>query len=76
MKSKFLSLNTKDFIKGLFLSVLTSVLTIIYSSLQSGSLTIEWKAVGTAAITAALAYITKNYLTNSEDQILKTEPKI
>jgi uncharacterized MnhB-related membrane protein len=76
MKSAFLSLNTKDFLKGLVVSVLTSVLTIVYTSLQSGSLTIEWKAVGTAAITAALAYITKNYLTNSEDQIHKKEPKI
>ena len=65
MKSSFLSLNTKDFIKGLALTVLTSVLSIIYSSLQAGSLTIDWKFVLTTAITSALGYILKNYLTNS-----------
>lgn len=74
MKSKFLSLNAKDFLKGLVVSVLTSVLTIVYTSLQAGIFTIDWKAVGTSALTAALAYITKNYLTNSEDQLLKKEP--
>lgn len=75
MKSAFLSLNTKDFLKGLVVSVLTSVLAIVYTSLQAGSFTIDWKAVGTAALTAALAYITKNYLTNSQDELLKKEPK-
>jgi hypothetical protein len=75
MKSAFLSLNTKDFLKGLVVSVLTSVLTIVYTSVQAGSFTIDWKAVGSAALAAALAYITKNYLTNSEDQLLKKEFK-
>ena len=34
-QSTFLSLNTKDFIKGLLLSVLTSVITIVYTSVQN-----------------------------------------
>jgi uncharacterized MnhB-related membrane protein len=75
MKSAFFSLNTKDFLKGLIVSVLTSILTIVYTSVQAGSFAIDWKAVGTAALTAALAYITKNYLTNSQDELLKKEPK-
>lgn len=76
MKSKFLSLNTKDFLKGLVVSVLTSVLTIVYTSLQTGSLTFDWKYIGTTAITTAIAYIVKNYLTNSQDEILKKEPSL
>jgi hypothetical protein len=75
MKSNFLSLNSKDFIKGLLVSVLTSVITIVYTSLQAGSFTFDWKAIAMAALTSALAYITKNLLTNSEDQVFKAEPK-
>ncbi len=74
MKSSFLSLNTKDFVKGLVITVLTSVLSIIYSSLQAGSLTIDWKVILTTGLTSAIGYIIKNYLTNSKDEILKKEP--
>lgn len=70
MKSKFLSLNTTDFLKGLVLAVLTSVLTIVYTSLQSGSLVFDWKAIATTALTSAIGYITKNLLTNSKEQFL------
>lgn len=73
MKSKFLSLNTTDFVKGLVVAVLTSVLTIVYTSLQSGSLTFDWKAIATTALTSAIGYITKNLLTNSKQQFLKKD---
>ena len=74
-QSSFLSLNTKDFIKGLLLAVLTTVITIIYNSLQAGDLTFDWKSIGTTALTTALAYIMKNLLTNSNDQFLGKESK-
>lgn len=76
MKSTFLSLNSSDFVKGLVLSVLTTIVTIVYSSLQSGSLSFDWKSILTAALSSALAYVIKNYLTNSQDQLLKKEPKV
>lgn len=75
MNSSFLTLNAKDFIKGLVMAVLTAVITLIYTSVQAGNLTFDWKAIGVAALSSALAYITKNLLTNSNDQILKSEPK-
>jgi hypothetical protein len=74
-QSSFLSLNTKDFIKGLLLAVLTTVITIIYNSLQAGDLTFDWKSIGTTALTTALAYVMKNLLTNSNDQFLGKESK-
>jgi hypothetical protein len=74
-QSSFLSLNTKDFIKGLLLAVLTTVITIVYNSLQAGDLTFDWKSIGTTALTTALAYIMKNLLTNSNDQFLGKESK-
>lgn len=73
MKSPFLNLNIQDFFKGLLLVVLTSVITIIQESLTQGSLAFDWKAIGTTALTAGLAYILKNLLSNSEGKFLKSE---
>jgi hypothetical protein len=73
MKSSFLNLNKTDFIKGLIMAVLTSVLTIVYNTISTGSFAIDWKAVSLAASTSAVAYIMKNILTNSNDQFLKKE---
>lgn len=73
MKSVFLSLNTADFVKGLILTVLTAVISIIYSVVNAGSLTFDWKAIGTAALSAGIGYIIKNLLTNSSDTFLSKE---
>lgn len=75
MNSSIFTLNKADFIKGLIIAVLTSVLTILYNTVQTGSLTFDWKAIATAASSAALAYILKNLLTNSNDEFLKAEAK-
>jgi branched-subunit amino acid transport protein len=74
MNSLFLSLNKKDFLKGLVVAVLTAVITVIYTTIESGTLTFDWKAIAMAALSAALAYITKNLLTNSEDKFLAKDP--
>jgi hypothetical protein len=73
MKSVFMNLNLADFGKGLLLAVLTSVLTIVYTTVQSGSLLIDWTMVGTTALTTGLAYILKNLFTNSDGQTFKKE---
>jgi len=73
MNSSIFTLNTKDFIKGLLVAVLTSVITIVYQTIQTGSLTFDWKAIGTMALTSALGYIMKNLLTNSTGQFLKKD---
>lgn len=73
MNSTFLSLNKKDFIKGLVVAVLTAVISVLYSTIESGSLEFNIKSLVISALSAALAYIMKNALTNSEDQFLKKE---
>lgn len=73
MNSSFLALNTKDFLKGLIVAVLSAVVTILYSSLQAGDFVIDWKSIGMAALSAALAYVTKNFFTNSNNELLKKE---
>jgi hypothetical protein len=74
MNSSFLTLNTRDFVKGLFIAVITAVITVVYTTVQTGTLSFDWKAISTTALTAALAYIMKNLFTNSNDQLLKKDP--
>ena len=72
----FLSVGQRDAIKGLILASITAIITGLYTSLQSGHLPAtadEWKVIGLSAITAGLSYVTKNFLTNSNDQFLKKE---
>lgn len=71
--SKFLSLNLEDLGKGLLVAVITPVFTIISQSLEAGSLTFDWKAIGITALAAALAYLTKNFLQPSQT-IIKIQP--
>lgn len=75
MNSSFFSLNLLDFAKGLFIAVLTSVITLLYTTIETGTLTFDWKLIGTTALTSALAYIMKNLLTNSQGKLLTKEPK-
>jgi EamA domain-containing membrane protein RarD len=73
MKSSIFTLNKADFLKGLIIAVITAVITILYNTVQVGSLSFDWKAISTAAASAALAYIMKNLLTNSDDEFLKKD---
>jgi hypothetical protein len=73
MNSTFLNLNSSDFIKGLVVAVITAVITIIHTTLETGSLAFDWKLIGTTALTSAVAYIMKNLFTNSTGKLLKKE---
>lgn len=61
--SKQFSVNMIDILKGLAVAVLTPVFSIMMVSLEAGSLTFDWKIIGTVAISSAMAYILKNFLT-------------
>jgi hypothetical protein len=71
--STFLNLNIEDLAKGLILTVLTSVVTIVYNTVSAGSLTFDWQAIGLSALTSGLAYLMKNLLTNSKGEFLGKE---
>ena len=43
MNSSFLTLNTRDFVKGLFIAVITAVITVVYTTIQTGTLSFDWK---------------------------------
>ena len=76
MKSKFLTLNWKDFSRGLLIAFLTAVITEIINILDTGAV-FTWftlKPVLIAGISAALSYLLKCLATNSQDQMFKREP--
>ena len=73
MNSTFLNLNSSDFLKGLIMAVLSTVITVVYQTVEAGSLVFDWKAIGTMALTSGLAYIMKNIFTNSTGSFLKRE---
>lgn len=73
MNSTFLNLNSSDFLKGLIMAVLSTVITVVYQTVEAGSLTFDWKAIGTMALTTALAYIMKNFFTNSTGKLFGKE---
>lgn len=68
-RSKRFSLNTRDFIKGFFLSLITAVLTAIYAGIEKGEL--DWKLVGTTTILTALSYIIKNLAEDENGEVGK-----
>jgi putative flippase GtrA len=75
MKSTFLNLNLKDLVKGFIVAIVTALLTGIYQVIQSGGV-FDWitiKPVVIASVGAGISYIIKNYLTNSNDEILKKD---
>jgi hypothetical protein len=74
MMSPFFSLNTRDYLRGLIVSVFTAVVTIMYQSVQAGNFVFDIKAIAQTALAAALGYIVKNLVTNSRDEFMKKEP--
>lgn len=82
---KFLQLSWADFGKGLILALITSIVmslkTIVLGDPSAippvvGHFPIgsDWIAIGIAAFGAFVAYLGKNFLTNSDDKFLKKEP--
>lgn len=75
MKSKFLSLDTKDAINGFVVAFLSAALTAVLATLDSGALPTlaEVKSAGIIGLTAGLSYLIKNVLTNSNGELIKSE---
>jgi len=73
-KAKLFSLGLKDWIKGLVMAVLAAVVVLIQETIATGSLHFDWQSIGKTALLTAIAYITKNFLTNSKDEFLSKEP--
>lgn len=73
--SNFLNLNVDDLVKGFIVAFLSTALTGLIATLDSGVLPTltEIKSAAVVGITAGLSYLLKNLLTNSQGQILKND---
>lgn len=60
------TLKWRDFLRGLILAVLASVVTIIQESLAQEELSFDWNKIGVVALSTAIAYLIKNYLEPSK----------
>ncbi|HLN21314.1 MAG TPA: hypothetical protein VK213_09520 [Bacteroidales bacterium] len=76
MKSRLFTLDTRDLINGIIIAFLTAFLTGIIEILGNGAIFtwITMKPVIIAGVSAALAYLIKNFSTNSHNQLLTKEP--
>ncbi|MGA2406522.1 MAG: hypothetical protein ABSF81_07215 [Bacteroidales bacterium] len=75
MRSKFLRLNSRDFIKGLIVVVFCTFITGFYQLIANEG-NVNWvtlKPVVIAAIGSGLSYLTKNLLTNSKGEFMRGE---
>lgn len=70
--SKKFSLTAPDWLKGLLMAIGAPVITLIIQSTNAGTLTFDWKALLTTAISAAGMYLLKNFFTPSQTTITGT----
>jgi hypothetical protein len=75
MRSRFLRLNSRDFINGLIVVIFCTFITGFYQLIANGGI-INWqtiKPVVIAAIGSGVSYLTKNLLTNSKGKFFSRE---
>ncbi len=76
MKSPFLTIDSRDFFKGLFIAFLTAVLTGILKMFETDAAW-DWitlKPVLVAGVCAAISYLLKALVSNSKDEMFTREP--
>lgn len=73
--SNLFSINFKEIIRGLTVSISGAAITALYTGIESGItiFDVNWTAVGNAALLAGLAYISQKVLRNSNDELLKKD---
>ena len=73
MKSTLMKLNTNDFIRGLVVAVLAVVLGSLQQALTEHGIDVasyDWSSILNLAITAAVAYLSKNLLSDEQGKVL------
>lgn len=73
--SKFGTLDKHDFLKGLLMSGIGSIIGYLIQALSSSNYIIDLKAMGVGAAVAGLSYISKNWLDGSKT-VITVKPDI
>lgn len=77
-RSVYRTLNLLDLGKGLLIAFLTALFTGLVQLFEAGPFVFDWptfQPIVYAAVSAALAYLIKNFFTNSTGDLLKRELK-
>jgi hypothetical protein len=61
--SSLFSLNLQDLGKGLVVAVGGAVIAAVESSIQAGTVSLNWQSIGSVALAAGLSYLGKNFFT-------------
>ena len=61
VSSNQFAINIKDIAKGFIIAVLGAVLTVVQTSLDAGSIDIDWSKTLVVGVTAGVAYLIKNF---------------
>lgn len=76
--SGLFSLGIRDVVKGFIMSMIASILTAALAVINAGTIPTDfasWKPTLVTGLAAGIGYVVKNFLTNSNDQFAKPEPK-
>lgn len=75
MNSKFLNLNSYDFLKGFLMTVGVAFLTAILTALEKNMMpsSAQLKAAAITGLTAGVIYLVKNLVTNSKAEVFTSE---
>ena len=76
MNSNFLNLNWLDLLKGSLVAIIGAILTAVYQAIQAGAFSftwVFWQPIVLAGVGAGLAYLIKNFFSNSSGLPLKAE---
>ena len=75
MKSKYLTVNALDLVKGSIVAAGTVILSLLGTMIQSGAYLTEEQLIVSvkAGVLAAISYLVKNIFTNSNDELFKSE---
>lgn len=68
--SKLFTLKTRDFLKGLWTTVLGQVFTVLLTSITAQKFFIDWRIMKFAAASAFLGYLAKNFFEPTKTVIL------
>ena len=80
MWAKFMRLGSNDLVRGFVVAMFTTVAAIIMPIINQLANGVDvsfpsWKILLYAALAGGIGYLTKNFFSNSKDEMFKTEPK-
>ena len=70
MFTKLWRVKMSDWERAFVIAIITAPLTIIFQSVNAGSLVINWKTILAAAVSGGIAYIIKNLGTGQNGNML------